>query len=493
MRLSLLCVLVSSVAFAQAQPDRVSAGGYFRLSARPDWQGGTGKLGFWNLYGRLLNEGSYAALELKLDLLQAAPGSTDLWASVHARVEGGSVGAADAINGGLVAFRLSQLYVRAGNLLLDKVVWQVGTLVYFFGDLGLYDLRPATVFDDTMGISARYQGSVVDLTLGFGDSGFANRGFAYSPMLTFGGAVRVRLGEHLELGGGGQLAFEPPIEGNRFSPNQTPGVQYEDFVRHEVVKRYLEQNPGQELLFPKPGPASQASLPFRAVGYLGFGKLGPLRWDNLFVAWRRLAPQQSYVETVAGRDYTIYVADLTRDRYQFQVGNEMQLRIIPDRLDAVWGVLYGDDTDAANTIQASEANRIYLSTVLRLQLYLTRSFHVLLESSIAQERSKNGSLWREHVDSIFQSNGAGSDTRGLQYGDAAVRNTWQLKAGLVLNPTGPGIYARPSLRLLYGAQYSSMQAAFGNGFSDSLAEYNEFPGVERHWHHLISLEAEGWF
>src|SRR5688572_23388219 len=158
MRLPLLCCLLSSLAFAQAQPDRVSASGYFRLAARPDWQGGNGRLGFWNLHGRLLNEGSYAALELKLDMLQAAPGSNDLWASVHARIEGGSVYAGDSTNGNLLAFRLSQLYVRAGNLLLDKVIWQIGTLVYFFGNLGLYDMRPATVFDDTMGVSARYKG-----------------------------------------------------------------------------------------------------------------------------------------------------------------------------------------------------------------------------------------------------------------------------------------------------------------------------------------------
>ncbi len=493
MRLTLLLSLLPALAFAQAQPDRVSASGYFRLAARPDFGGGNGRLGFWNLYGRLLNEGSYAALELKLDLLQAAPGSNDLWASVHARVEGGSVYAGDSTNGNLLAFRLSQLYVRAGNVLLDKVIWQIGTLVYYFGNLGLYDLRPATVFDDTMGVSARYQGDVVDLTLGFGDSGFANRGTAYSPMLTAGGVLRLHLGKYFEIGGGGQVAFEPTIEGARYSPHQTPNVRYEDFVRREVAQRFVEENPGQELLFPKPVAAASPSLPFRAVGYLGFGNFGPIQWNNLFVSWRRLAPQQSYVESFGGRDYTIYVADLTRDRYQFQIGNELQLRIIPNRLDAVWAVLYGDDTDQADTLTASERNRTYMSTVLRLQAYVTRSFHVLLESSIAQEKSKNGNLYRQHVNSIFASAGGASDTRGLEFGDSAVRNTWQLKAGVVLNPTGIGVYARPSLRLLYGVQYSSQQAAFGNGFSESLAEFNDFPGIERHWHHMISLEAEGWF
>ena len=54
---------------AETQEQRVSVGGYFRLMARPDFQGGNGKLGHWNLYGRLLNEGPWAALELRLLLL----------------------------------------------------------------------------------------------------------------------------------------------------------------------------------------------------------------------------------------------------------------------------------------------------------------------------------------------------------------------------------------------------------------------------------------
>ena len=44
------------------------------------------------------------------------------------RVEGGSVGRADVGDGRLDNFRLSQLYVLAGNVLIDNVNWQVGTL-----------------------------------------------------------------------------------------------------------------------------------------------------------------------------------------------------------------------------------------------------------------------------------------------------------------------------------------------------------------------------
>ncbi len=315
-RFVVFTVLFASTAFAQAQPDRFSASGYFRISARPDWQGGDGRLGFSDLYGRLMNEGSYAMLEGKLDLLQAAPNTTDTWASFHLRIEGGSVQSADSGNGNLGNFRISQMYVRAGNVLFDKVTWQIGTLWYYYGDLGLYDLRPAQIFEDTIGVSARYSSEYIDVLIGVGDSGFSTYGANYSPMLTAGGMIRAHFGQHFELGVGGQVAYQPSIAGDQFTPHQTPGVTYDAYVRQEVAMDYVLANPGQEDLFPKPVNASETSAPYRGIGYLGFGKWGPLRWDNLFFSYKRLAPDQSYTETYAGREYTIYVADLTRDRYQ---------------------------------------------------------------------------------------------------------------------------------------------------------------------------------
>ena len=45
-------------------------GGYFRVQARPDFQGGSTGLGYWNLYGRLLNEGSYATIDFRKELVE---------------------------------------------------------------------------------------------------------------------------------------------------------------------------------------------------------------------------------------------------------------------------------------------------------------------------------------------------------------------------------------------------------------------------------------
>lgn len=493
-RLAAIAVTLSALAsFGQASTDRFSAGGYFRVMTRPDAQGGFGRLGYWNIAGRLMNEGPFGALELDLRLLDAPPGSSEAQANVHTRLEGGSFVAADPGNGNLVNFRVAQLYARATNVVLDRVTWQLGTLQYFYGELGLYDMRPAQLLEDTLGLSARYQHDRFDILLAIGDAGFSQRGLRYAPLLTGAIGARVRLGSHVELGAGGQVSVEPFIEGSRFSSYVTPDVRYEDFYRKEVVRRFLEANPGRENFFQRPEASKATSVSYRAVGYLGFGNLGPLVWSGFYVSYKKLHPDLSYVENVNGRDYTIYTADLTRDRTQLQLGNEMQLTLWPKRLDAVWSVLFGDDSNPMNTIAAGEDNRTYYSTVLRLQGYLTRTVHLLAETALAREISKNGNLFRSNSTSVFQSNNGVSDSRGLQFGDTNQRDTWQLKTGIVLNPTGFGIFARPSIRLLYGVQYSSTQAAYANTFVESLDQFNNFPSTDRHWHHLVGLEAEAWF
>jgi hypothetical protein len=130
---------------------------------------------------------------------------------------------------------------------------------------------------------------------------------------------------------------------------------------------------------------------------------------------------------------------------------------------------------------------------LRLQAYLTPTVHFLVENSVATERSRNGRMFREHADSIFANTDGVPDARGLEVGDTDRRDTWQGKAGFVLNPVGRGIYVRPSLRLLYGVQMSNQNNAFGNAFVETLDQYNDFDNVEQHVHHLLAAEAEVWF
>ena len=321
-----------------AQAGGAGVGGYFRIAARPDLQGGGGRLGYWNLYGRLLNEGSYGMLELRYDVLDREPGLKAPWSTVHARIEGGTIGNADPLNGSLAAFRLSQVYVKSGNVLLDRVTWQVGTLESFLGDLGLYDIRPATVFFDTVGLSARYESKRVELLLGLGDSGFKRYGLAYNTLPTAGGTLRLRLFDgHVEIGGGGEVMIERTVRGNVHAPYQTPDIAYEDWIRGEVGERYVAEF-GPELADFFPAPEPRTAWGGNAIGYLGFGGVGPLIWNNLFVSYRRQLPEKTSTDTLLGAPLTLYIHDFTDERTVLMVGNEMQLRLVPGHLDAAWGV-----------------------------------------------------------------------------------------------------------------------------------------------------------
>lgn len=481
-----LLALFAGPAYAGAE-----VGGYFRVMTRPDFVGGDGKLGYWNLYGRLLNEGPYGALELKLDVLERQPGSDAIWTDLHVKIEGGSIGNADAGNGSLSLLRLSQVYAQAGNILLPGVTWRVGTLESTFGDLGLYDWRPAQVLFDTVGVQAEYDRGPIELIVGAGDAGYAIRGAEYNTIASAGGTVRLRGGSHVELGAGGQYRYEPKVVGNRFAPYNTPDISYDDYIRGEFVQNYLLNNPGESLFIPAPTATSSTSS--KLIGYLGAGNAGPLKWNNLFVSFEKLHPDNFYTEIYNGASYDLYIQRLTDQRTVLFVGDELQLSLWPDRLDAAIGGVYGNHKDGDNQIAPSDFDRTYWSGVVRTQAYLSPVVHLLLESSYAKEWSRNGNTYRDHADSIFTNSGGQVVEDGLEYGDSDTRITWQGKGGFVLNPLGPGIYTRPSLRLLYGAQHSTQNNAFGNSFVETIDDYDYFGNVERHWHHVVAVETEIWF
>ena len=82
----MIALLLSLQSFAAP----AEIGGYFRVMTRPDLQGGAGRLGYWNLYGRLLNEGPYATLDFRFRLLDRTT-SQEPWTSLHTRIEGASI------------------------------------------------------------------------------------------------------------------------------------------------------------------------------------------------------------------------------------------------------------------------------------------------------------------------------------------------------------------------------------------------------------------
>ena len=117
-------------------------------------------------------------------------------------------------------------------------------------------------------------------------------------------------------------------------------------------ERYQEAFPGLEDYFPDPVARDASS--WKAVGYLGFGGFGPLIWSSAFANIGMLHPEKYVVEDLAGESTRIYIHDFTDERLQFNIGNEMQLRLWPDRLDAVWSAFYGMSRDADNDIMPSD-------------------------------------------------------------------------------------------------------------------------------------------
>ena len=77
-----MTLLLAWSLLAPAQAD-AEVGGYLRVATRPDFQGGGGRLGYWNLYGRLLNEGPYAMLDLRVDLQEPQAGTKAPWSALY--------------------------------------------------------------------------------------------------------------------------------------------------------------------------------------------------------------------------------------------------------------------------------------------------------------------------------------------------------------------------------------------------------------------------
>jgi hypothetical protein len=502
----LACLTAATRARADADEDRLTVGGYFRLQAFTDFQGGNGELGqnpfgcgFGGpcIYGRLMNEGPYGILEMRYLMLGSDKTPDAPWAAIYLRGEGDSFLGTDAGNGSLANYAITKFGVETGNLLLRNVTWRVGILWYEPNNMGLYDMFVDDLFYGVVGVSASYKTPLLDLLVGIGDEGWQLLGSHYDTVYTGGGWARFHLGSHFEIGGGGQFGYQPASPGNQNGPYQTPGVTYLEYYQQTAVQSFFQQNatPGM----PFPNPVATSAENWKAVGYLGFGKLGPLDWNSVYFHYTKKPPLTNYQETytppgaTAPQTYTIYISGLTSQEYELMIGDEALFHLIPHRLDLAIGGMYGEERNDANTIIAGTDNYTFASGVARLQYFLTQSIHLLVETSVAEEHSLNGNLFRDHESSIFNNDDGVPDPLGLQYGDSAYRDTWQGKWGIVFNPKGEGIYTRPSLRLLYGLQYSSQQDAFQSGYVNNLNQYNQFVGPEQHWHSVFGADLEGWF
>ena len=230
-------------------------------------------------YGRLLNEGPYATLDFKYDMVEQSS-SDEPYTALFARIEGGSIGNSDSGNGNLSNLRLSQTYIVAGNVLLPDVRWQVGTLDTYFGDLGLYDMRPAQTLRNG-GRFARYQTERFELLLGGGDLWICHAQQLQHHLHRWWNDLLPTGVNGLELGAGGQYRYEPGVKGNRNAAYASPNVDYADFYVAKLSSKSAQDYPNQTIEFPDPELRDAHS--YKAIGYLGFGGFGPFIWNILCV------------------------------------------------------------------------------------------------------------------------------------------------------------------------------------------------------------------
>jgi hypothetical protein len=487
-RLALLISLVPSSAFAEAAMTRFDLTGYTRVMSRPDLGGGDGKLGYGTLHGRLMNEGPWTALELRALLTDGGRGRPT--ADLHLKIEGDGFLGGEASGGGLERYRVTELYVRGRGIGPGGLTYKLGSMNTWFGDIGLMDRRVASLFDGAVGLTAELSHGPWLRLAGVGDAGFGLRGADYNAVLNAGGSLRWR-SKKVIVGVGGEIHREPRIDGKVTAPHATPNIAYEDLLRGEVMRAFLDAQPGAEDLFTRPEPRSARS--WRAVLEAGFGKLGPIRWNQAYARLERFHPAGSTTETFAGRDTTLYLTDLTDERYALTLANELQIALWPKRLDAALAVFFSRHWDDDNAVAPSDHDMTRYASVLRLQGYFTEHLHLLFETSYAAEVSDQGRRYRADATSITSNRGGAVDARGLEWGDLSARRTWQGKIGVILSPGGRGIYRRPQLRLLYGAQHSNVAGAFSNAFVTVEDQSQPFDPVAHHWHHLVALEAETWF
>jgi hypothetical protein len=337
---------------------------------------------------------------------------------------------------------------------------------------------------------------------------FTKTGYNSTP--TAGGLVKTNLAKisritktvfgftnYFWLGFGGQFHHEGENEGNPDAPLQTPGVSYEDVLRGDTLRKYLIANPTGKDTFPYPKPTSASY--YKISAWMGFNlkkSLGPVRlnWNDLSFSVVKKRPDSAVTEIYNDIEKDIYISEFTDERYEYFIVDEMQWILWPKYLDLNIGFLFSQAWDNDNSMRPDDHNRTIYSVVVRPQFYFTKEIHALLEVSLARENSTAGNRYREHYDSLEKTTNGNPDIRGLEWGDTDVKNTLQLKVGPVINPNGRGIYNRPSIRILFGAQYSNVHTAFGNSYIESLEQRNIFnKRKDIHWHYLISIEAEHWW
>ena len=502
--------------------DPYEIGLYFRIMSRYDFGANSSTLGWWPLYGRLLNETPWIKLDLDYDIIKSEKKGGPK-ATVWARLEGGSVRNADDGIGNLNNYRITQFNLATENTPWQGFVMQAGTIWYNMGYIGIYDFYVSQLFYKTIGFRVGQISKNIEYHIGIGDAGYsilqdrknaleqAGHYFGnlkYNTIPTIGGLTKINLYKfnfmdkldwlgYIQLGVGFELFIEPKNQHNPVTPHQTPEFTYDSVFRKKAIRDFIVLNSGQANNFPIPEAVSASSWRFSLwVGFALNLDLGTvkIKWNDLSFFLEKRHPWIALSDESNSIKKDIYVSNFTDEIIDLWLIDEVQLVLWKKKLDMNIGFALIWSHDGDNLNLPNNNNRIAFSVITKPQYYITREIHILSELSLAVEKSTIGNQYREHWDSIQSNTNGVPNKDGKEWGDTNQKFTFQFKIGPVFNFNGYGINTRPSIRVLYGVQYSNVHAAFGNTFNESLNRQNLFLSrQDMHLHHIISFEAEHWF
>jgi len=89
-----------------------------------------------------------------------------------------------------------------------------------------------------------------------------------------------------------QYLYEPRVPGNRFAPYRTPASPTATTCAAKSRRRGSRSTPAARTSSRR---RSRRRALLESVGYVGFGKLGPLLWNNFYVNHLRRHPERSRV------------------------------------------------------------------------------------------------------------------------------------------------------------------------------------------------------
>ena len=226
---------------------------------------------------------------------------------------------------------------------------------------------------------------------------------------------------------------------------------------------------------------------YALIGELGFKLGSAIKWWQTFARIERLHPESRQQETHEGRTYTLYLHDLTDERDRTTLGPELQLAVVPKRLDLWLGAIGMWTSDADNTVAPSDYDMTgQPPSSSGHNTTSTASGTCSPRARFRQRTQCPRERYRATPRSIEANTGGQSDLRGLSMGTSPRARPSKSKPGYCSHPKAQACSPAPSSGF-FTAQISNQNNALGNQFEQRESNENTFAPVERHLHHLVAL------